>query len=389
MNIRGYNINIVGKDRLSSLKDIFDSFAAVQHSYNPWHQFAWYELLITSFGLGDFLHIIEISKNGMVVALVPLMVKREKFKNLVWLNKVLIIGNHVTPINNFIICHPDDDNVADYIDCILEYLYGHFRDWSLLQADGLAVETATCSTFERIVRQRCLPMRICISFKNAYIDNISCSGDEYMQQRSKNTKNLIKKKRKRIEEKGKVRLEVLSASEEIEAGINAYYLIREKSWKAPDADSAFNLAFWRHAVGQSWLKVALLYVDETPVASLIALIYNKTAYLLETNYDEEYFEFSPGQIIHHDFIKFLIDVAGVREINTLRGAQTYKKSWFPQERDRLEFMLFNKDLKGRMLNLLINWILPLLKYRPRLGILSNNKLPIAGQSNIKCARHTL
>lgn len=73
------------------------------------------------------------------------------------------------------------------------------------------------------------------------------------------------------------------------------------------------------AAEKECLKFGFLFFNGTPIAVLFAIISNKIAYLMEVVYDLEFDQFSPGEVLHAEFIKYLIDFDGVSEIDALRG----------------------------------------------------------------------
>jgi len=82
---------------------------------------------------------------------------------------------------------------------------------------------------------------------------------------------------------------------------------------------------------------------------------------MEVVHDKQSEEFSPGEIIYAEFIKYLIDVDGITEIDQLRGDELYKKSWTPQRRQRKGILVFNRNFKGRLLSFLITKMLPIVE----------------------------
>jgi CelD/BcsL family acetyltransferase involved in cellulose biosynthesis len=127
------------------------------------------------------------------------------------------------------------------------------------------------------------------------------------------------------------------------------------------------------AAEKQCLKFGFLFFNNSPIATLFAIISNNTAYLMEVVYDSEFDGFSPGEIIHGEFIKYLIDVDKITEVDALRGDEPYKKSWTPERRERRGIMIFNKNLKGRFLSFLLAEILPVVEKNQSL-LSAKNKL---------------
>ena len=54
----------------------------------------------------------------------------------------------------------------------------------------------------------------------------------------------------------------------------------------------------------------------------------------------------------------IIDNEHVKDVYTIKGDQSYKLQWTPVKKNRSGFRVFNRNLKGRILSLLVFSIVP-------------------------------
>jgi CelD/BcsL family acetyltransferase involved in cellulose biosynthesis len=224
-----------------------------------------------------------------------------------------------------------------------------------------------------IIVSRGLKKREYFCFGDWFLDGINYSGDEYIKKRSKNTRSGVGKKARRMEKLGHLEFRVGTERDKLDEYLALYQEVRGKSWKHPERDTAFLNDARRMAAEKQCLKFGFLFFNNSPIATLFAIISNNTAYLMEVVYDSEFDGFSPGEIIHGEFIKYLIDVDKITEVDALRGDEPYKKSWTPERRERRGIMIFNKNLKGRFLSFLLAEILPVVEKNQSL-LSAKNKL---------------
>ena len=362
-----YSVRVIRNfNDLYELKGAWDTLAKMQKSYQPWLMFDWFNLFLEHFSNGSQLIILLLYMKTQLVTIAPFVLKRENYKGIITINKIELLGNHYSPTRNFIFSELDDHLRRKWLAHILRFFSTKYRHWSIIDIDSIPNEDSCFDILKHTVGKTGFNYREYFCFSNVYIDGITYSGEQYIKNRSRNTRHQVAKKQRRLEKMGCLTFEIGISYDKFDYYMDLYYSIRRNSWKAPEADVAFHKAFWRMAAKKRWLRCAFLFHKGAAIASLLCLVYEHTAYLLETNYDRTFSKFSPGHILHTELAKYLINVDNVTEIDTMRGAETYKKSWFPQERDRRGLTIFNKDAKGASLSFLMTKVIPIIEKYPSL-----------------------
>jgi CelD/BcsL family acetyltransferase involved in cellulose biosynthesis len=83
---------------------------------------------------------------------------------------------------------------------------------------------------------------------------------------------------------------------------------------------------------QGWLRLAILYIEETPVAAQFWLVAHTKASIFKLAYDEAWKNYSPGSILTQFLMQYVIETDRVEEIDFLTGNDAYKRDWMSERR---------------------------------------------------------
>ncbi len=84
---------------------------------------------------------------------------------------------------------------------------------------------------------------------------------------------------------------------------------------------------------QGWLRLAVLYIEEKPVATQFWFVAHGTASIFKLAYDEAWKKYSPGSILTRFLMEYVIDIDRVEEIDFLTGNDAYKQDWMSERRE--------------------------------------------------------
>ena len=117
----------------------------------------------------------------------------------------------------------------------------------------------------------------------------------------------LHRRRRRLENEGRVTLEVSDGKERLNELLDEGFLVEELAWKGAQGSSINSspatrrfyteVAHW--AAGRGWLRLAFLRLDGRALAFDYCLEYNKIHYMMKTGYDPVYARFSPGRILRY------------------------------------------------------------------------------------------
>jgi CelD/BcsL family acetyltransferase involved in cellulose biosynthesis len=186
-----------------------------------------------------------------------------------------------------------------------------------------------------------------------YVAINGISWDAYESGLGKNLRKDIRRRRRRLEEEGRLTLEVSDGKERLDEHLEEGFRVEGSGWKgsygtsinARPATRRFytEIALW--AAERGWLRLAFLRLDGQALAFDYCLEYNRIHYALKTGYDPAYERFSPGKVLRH----LMIARAFSEELaiyDFLGIADAYKKPWTNAQQERLFLRMFAPTARG-------------------------------------------
>ncbi|HLA83929.1 MAG TPA: GNAT family N-acetyltransferase [Thermoguttaceae bacterium] len=136
---------------------------------------------------------------------------------------------------------------------------------------------------------------------------VRIAGDwpSYLKSRSSHLAKEVKRKVKRLQDAGRVEIEMVSRGDDFSRTMGDILRIEERSWKAERKVSLDLMqgpqrlyeTFARAATGNGLLRSYVLYLDSKPVVYLYGVTFRNEYYALRTAYDSEYGKLSPGVVL--------------------------------------------------------------------------------------------
>ena len=152
----------------------------------------------------------------------------------------------------------------------------------------------------------CQQLRIRTSrTKGCPIVRILGDWDGYLASRAKHVRSEIRRKRRKLDQAGVVRLRTVSSADDSRAAMKDILRIEQKSWKEDNQTSFTAVSGLAEFYGtlslrcalQGWLRTFILYLDNVPVAHMVGMVYRNEYYALKTSFDENYRDLSPGSVL--------------------------------------------------------------------------------------------
>lgn len=151
-------------------------------------------------------------------------------------------------------------------------------------------------------------IEICVKDLSSPLIIISGDWDGYLKSLTKHVRTELRRKVKRFESAGSVRIKKVSGVDELDSGFQDLLEIEKKTWRSssvkstlPVEDLTSFLKPLAQALAQSgMLALYLLYLDEKPIAYTYGIIWKRTLHTLMTGFDDSLRHLSPGtNIIFH------------------------------------------------------------------------------------------
>ena len=157
---------------------------------------------------------------------------------------------------------------------------------------------------------------------------------DYMADRPAQLRNTISRKKRKLEREHGFEIRLFTG-EEVPGGMSDYYVVYHASWKQNEAKNADLMDRIVNSFSKAgWSRLAVLYVNEQPVAAQLWFVHHGKASIFRLAYDKNWRQYSTGSILTSFLMEYVIDTDRVGEIDFLTGNDAYKQDWMSERRVR-------------------------------------------------------
>jgi CelD/BcsL family acetyltransferase involved in cellulose biosynthesis len=179
--------------------------------------------------------------------------------------------------------------------------------------------------------------------------------ESFLAGRSRNQRQGLRRKRRRLEERGRVSIEVIEGGDDLPAALEQGFALELSGWKgekgtailsSPETERFYReVASWASEHG--FLRLAFLRLNDRPLAFNYCFEAEGRHYLIKPGYDEEFRELGPGAILTAEMIARTFRL-GLKSYEFLGGEDDYKVRWATALRERLRTQLFATSVTGAL-----------------------------------------
>ncbi|HYV86241.1 MAG TPA: GNAT family N-acetyltransferase [Patescibacteria group bacterium] len=182
------------------------------------------------------------------------------------------------------------------------------------------------------------------------------SYDDLEARLSSKFKANLRRRRRRLEERGTITVERVTGGLELEERLEDCFSLERSGWKGRQGTAAgqskrtrgFYTGLARHAAREDYLSLFFLKLDGKPIASQYGLTRRGVYSLVMTCYDEAFSEYSPGHLLLESVMKRCVD-GGLCEFDFLGCDLGWKLDWSSTVRSHHWFFIFRDNRLGRVL----------------------------------------
>jgi len=167
----------------------------------------------------------------------------------------------------------------------------------------------------------------------------------------------LRRRRRRLEEEGRLELEVSDGKERLEELLDEGFRVEGSGWKGDygtsidsrPATRRFYAEVARWAAARGWLRLALLRLDGRALAFDYGFECGGTYYLLKTGYDPAYRRSAPGMIIRHMMLaRAFSEGISTYDFLGLGSDFAWKREWTGAQQERLFLRMFAPTALGTL-----------------------------------------
>jgi hypothetical protein len=213
--------------------------------------------------------------------------------------------------------------------------------WDAVEIRPLDVGSENFSSFVEALQGVGFVVQTYFCFGNWYLPVKGRSFSQYLESLPSPLKNTLRRKRKKLEKSGQIKIQIVTGTEGLEAAIQDYTRVYVASWKHPEPYPKFIPGLIRLCAETGTLRLGVVHLDGEPVASQFWVVHNGKAMIYRLAYDERFAELSAGTILTATLMQHVLDVDRVDEVDYLSGDDAYKKDWMSHRRERWGILALN------------------------------------------------
>ena len=301
----------------------------------PFLRPGWFEAWWSAFGSGQ-LDIAALRRSGRLVGVAPLRRRRGERTSLT---------NWHSPVFGWIA----EDGEARAV-LTREVLSGPVPvSVDFLDAggpDALAIARTAAELGARVLAR---PLE-----RSPYVTLSGC-WEDYQETLDRRTRSEIRRRRRRLEEQGRLWLQVADGSEDLDALLEEGFRVEGSGWKGEQGTAIvsrpetrrFYTEVARWAAARGWLRLALLRLDDRALAFQYLIEADGVAYQLKGGYDPEFRKFAPGMLLAHAVLARGFE-EGLASYEFLGTDEPFKLEFAHGARERIKLQAFPSSPTGLM-----------------------------------------
>lgn len=218
----------------------------------------------------------------------------------------------------------------------------HAARWPVLRFDPLDTHSSFFAGLESALRQAGYQVGRYFCFGNWYLQVAGRSFTEYHNSLPSALRHSISRGQRRLAKHGAWCIDIQQQPDaQLEAAIQDFVAVYQKSWKGPEPNARFIPALARMAAAQGWLRLGVLRLDGQAIAAQLWLVKGGKASIFKLAYVTGFERFSVGSVLTAALMRHALDVDQVQEVDYLTGDDAYKRDWMSHRRERWGLVAFD------------------------------------------------
>ncbi|QOC24073.1 GNAT family N-acetyltransferase [Wenzhouxiangella sp. AB-CW3] len=349
-------------DSLIALKKDWNELTRNAGAAAPFMRAEWIHAWWNAFGETNRLHVVTVWQDNRLVGLLPLMFgQTERYGMIV--RRLGALTNAHSP--RFEAPHACD------VEGVMEVIWAHVRSlsrqWDIFELPGLMSASPTLQALCHSADSDSVSYGLWEAEQSPFI-TLESDWEQYLATRSRNFRKDLKRKLRRLENLGPVRLKIISDPIDVLSSLEVAFDIEAQSWKGREGTAMQSnervCQFYRDLASGlasgGELCLHFLTINGMAIAFDLSIRYDGRLYSIKSGYQDTFAHASPGLVLLGMMLKHYIDT-DIHEIDLLGEQDDFKRRWTDQSRPHLWFICAARSPRGRLFQWLKFGITPWLR----------------------------
>ncbi len=353
------------EDQIRAIRDEWNRLLQHLPDFLPTMTYEWHMAWLQSHKdqIRNLYFLLFRDRHDELIAIIPL-IKIESQIFLAHLNVYTFSGAR-DQIKTGIICRKEHQIAVQWQ--TIRHFYQARRDWDILALRRLSSSKADNIVLERILHRYHYPYSIESFLRIPYIQ-LDQDWETYWKTRKKHFRHEIKRKTKKLQEKGSLGFEVFEApfKEEI---FDQFVRLENSGWKGKNRSSlkyrpALRKLFQNLVSSSSNILQLLVFnlnLNQTTISSSICLRTPHGLYVFKIAYDEAYSKYSPGLLLRLHEIQYCY-AKGLKIYDFSGREQPWMRAFTRRGHYVMDYIIYRKTAASLIRYLGFTKIRPLIKH---------------------------
>ncbi len=308
----------------------------------------WTEALLHSYIEGPF-SLIVLSDSAGIAGLVPVYVKETKRYGMSLLT-LSPVTEHFNTHSDLLLRHSS----TELTEAFLRALVSVKVKWDVFRINRFVMGHPLLESLEFVLRSKLHYAYRIQSEEPSFFIKVGNGKDEYPKAVSGKFRYNLRSYLNKLRSAGEVSFLNIRDFQDGDEAFDTMLRIEEASWKhkhgtgisSTEKSRRFYKELCRGELNYGRLRVAMLYLNQIPIAYEMGLVNGKKYYSVHGSYDEGYEKNRPGAVLLAQVIDGLIH-EGIEELDWFGEPFEYQQRWTDKHRWHRSILIYNRTCRGK------------------------------------------
>ena len=287
------------------------------------------------------------NKNQKIIAIFPFTLEPKIYPPYLPLKELNIKDGYLIGFYNFLTDSQENQEVI--FQKFLKYLKKIKRRWDILKIYSISADDKLFKVLTSIFGHY---YKIEVNNSNTLVVDCNIEFNEYIKKNVKGKDHReMRRKIRRLEEIGKLKLVEMRDEQEIEKGLTNFYDIEDSGWKGKEETSlkrSYYGEYYKelayHLSRENKFRLYLLQLNNDYIAGIYGIIDRETLFLIKIGYSNDFSRYSPSNILFYLAFEKLFMDKKIRKIDFYGPYTEYQKIFGRQTRKNYRIKIYNRNI---------------------------------------------